>query len=262
MFSYYIDNLLETHVLVPPLSQPRTPAQNETELSTADCTYARLRKWLELFPRERFFVVRYEDMYKGEARRAQILAEVAAFLGVPQVQYRRSHLAEYKLLEVTNAKSRQSDAHRAFAHLDKTTMPAFVARCRALVDNMVGDGGHVWGGEDEVAGGDHWSRVRDAEHFAQRKLVKDDPKKPARLERPGAPKTDEVERPAYANRYTAPAEVRARYEPGGGADGGGEGAGGSSGGGGGAGGDGEGGGLPLAGDRGTGSGQRLRRGPS
>ena len=151
IFSYFIDNLLETHVLVPPPSQPRTPAQNETELSTADCTYARLRKWLELFPRERFFVVRYEDMYKGEARRAQILAEVAAFLGVPQVQYRRSHLAEYKLQEVTNAKSRQSDAHRAFAHLDKTTMPAFVARCRALVDNMVGDGGNVWGGEDEVA---------------------------------------------------------------------------------------------------------------
>ena len=233
-------------------------AQNETELSTADCTYVRLRKWLELFPRERFFVVRYEDMHKGEARRAQILAEVAAFLGVPQVQYRRSHLAEHKLQEVTNAKSRQSDAHRAFAHLNEATMPAFVARCRALVDTMVGGGGHVWGGETEVAGGDHWSRVRDAEHFAQRKLVKEDPKSPARPAG-SAPKKDEAARPSYANRYDAPPEVRARYEAvGGGEEGGGDG----GDGGGGGGGSGEGGGLPLAGDRGTGSGQRLRRGAS
>ena len=148
-------------------------------------------------------------MHKGEARRAQILAEVAAFLGIPQVQYRRSHLGEHKLQEVTNTNSRRSDFHRTFSHLEEGTMPAFVARCRALVDEVVGDGGHVWGGEDDVAGSEHWSRARDAEHFAQRKLVKEDRKQ---IERPSPPKTDGDVLLRYANRYTAPERIRAVYE--------------------------------------------------
>ena len=102
-------------------------------------------------------------MLKGEARRAQILAETAAFLGLPQVQYRRSHLAELAAQTVTNAKSRETEAYRTFGHLNTTAMPAFVTRCRALVDGLVGDGGHLWGGEEERAGGEHWSRVRDVE---------------------------------------------------------------------------------------------------
>lgn len=55
--------------------------KNDTELSSVDCGYERLHKWLDAFPRERFFIVRHEDLFRGEARRAYILAEINAFLG-------------------------------------------------------------------------------------------------------------------------------------------------------------------------------------
>jgi hypothetical protein len=106
--------------------------RNESEIaSSIECTWARrLRYWLEIFPRDRFFFVRYEDVAGEVWRRARLMAEISFFLGLPTHKYHVNLLNHDYRSNVGANSSWWRSHHRRYSSLSGTTMPNFAQRCR------------------------------------------------------------------------------------------------------------------------------------
>lgn len=128
---------------------------HHTSYSYVDCRYSILAEWVNAFPRERFFLVRAEDIFFSVERRARLVGEIAVFLGwrmrmrcsfpipifhIPGILPRAIDPRFLKVEEevLPNKNTRGIAYKRFFENLEPGTMREFATQCRHVVNEIVG----------------------------------------------------------------------------------------------------------------------------